>query len=283
MDWHEVFQKSLKNIEPEYDIRHLSVCNQGSDRAVLCLGDSWTYGDSLPDDQRLSQIYGRLIANHLKADLINLGCRGYSNSWILAVGEMLLENVLNQSYQDIYVVITLTENGRDIGSAACFQFDYIEHFKLGPSHEKYEDLLRQIEKHWLQQLRSMISKHNSKKFFVGQNFVWHPIYEKIRDLGVHTTDSNWIEILADNQGIHRPDRTNLVTGWIFDIVMKCNHIAMINDISIFKSWIIPYIDAANRVNSWLDRSDLNFKIASKHPTAKGHQLWADHIIEKMGL
>lgn len=283
MDWHDVLRKWQQNYEPGHDLKHLSICNQGSDRAVLCLGDSWTYGDSLDEDTRLSQIYGRLIADYLNADLINLGCRGYSNSWVLTVGEMLLENILNRSYKDIYVIITLTENGRDIQNAASFRFDYIQHFKSGVSKDRYEDLLKKIEQYWLKQLRSMISKHNRSKFFVGQNFVWHPIYEEIQELGVHTTDQNWIEILADHQNIARPDRTNLVTRWVFDQVLESNRIAEITDDSMFKSWILPYLDAANRVNSWLDLSNLNFKIASKHPTAQGHRFWADHIIEKMRL
>jgi hypothetical protein len=41
------------------------------------------------------------------------------------------------------------------------------------------------------------------------------------------------------------------------------------------------IDQAAKVNDWLDTSDLNNKVASKHPVAHGHQIWADYIINNI--
>jgi hypothetical protein len=50
------------------------------------------------------------------------------------------------------------------------------------------------------------------------------------------------------------------------------------DDSGWKEFTIPFMDRALRVNEWLDASQLNHKIGSKHPTQQGHQFWADYII-----
>ena len=74
---------------------------------------------------------------------------------------------------------------------------------------------------------------------------------------------------------------DLFTGWIFDEVNLMNQLANIKDTSIYKKWIISYIDRAQLVNQWLDSSLLNNNKASKHPTALGHELWAKHIIKSL--
>ena len=86
MNWGELFaewQQQYNN--GDTNITHYDWSLSGKDNLVICLGDSWTWGDSL-EDQRLQQFYCRHLADHYDADFINAGFRGYSNSWFLFIG-----------------------------------------------------------------------------------------------------------------------------------------------------------------------------------------------------
>jgi len=94
----------------------------GSDCLLIAAGDSWTWGDSLglsragefdDYDHRTSHVYGNLLARQLDSDFINIGLPGYSNLVILEKLEQVLSSI-DKSYQKIYVVVSLTESGRDL-------------------------------------------------------------------------------------------------------------------------------------------------------------------------
>ena len=258
------------------------VINQ-SDELVVTIGDSWTWGDSLDPELRLQQVYGSLISNAIGSDWINVGCRGWSNSYILEHGDYLIDLLKNTNYKKIYFVITLTENARDVKTANSFVYDYINLFeKTGPTTEFYDCLTSAIEQFWIHQIKNMLDKIDSRySMIIGQNFVWHQnLYNDLTPL-VTVLNQNWIECLADAQQTTRPVRTNLVTGWIFDTMNSVHNIVKCNDTTEFKKWALPKIELANQVNKWLDSSIMNSKEASKHPTAEGHRVWADYILKRL--
>ena len=70
----------------------------------------------------------------------------------------------------------------------------------------------------------------------------------------------------------------MVTGWIFDNLKLINDIAGVKNLDVYKNFVLPYIDKANRVNDWLDSSEYNGKKASKHPDYRAHKFWADYLL-----
>ena len=261
MNWNELFADWQQQYNRDSNITHYDTCFNNKDTLIVCLGDSWTWGDSL--DDRLNQFYCRHLANHYNADYINAGFRGFSNSWALFIGNLIIDQVLQCSYKNIIVVVTLTENGRDVRCPVVFAFDYIEHFqKHGVLAASYCQVLDLMQACWQTQIQNMTAKFDNRfTLFVGQNFVWNDMYDRL-DPNIVTSHVNWIELLADYQNMPRPTRTNLVTGWIFDQVNEINAIAQISDTTVYKEWILPYIDRADQVNQWLDASKLNHKYAS---------------------
>jgi hypothetical protein len=258
----------------------------GSPTLVIVAGDSWTWGGSLDPELRLKQIYGKLLSSRYKADWINIGCQGWSNSHILVACQYLLDLVANTNYNRIIVVLTLTENGRDVTSPDSHPYDYLKCFqKTGANNQFYEQVLLDSENGWIERIDNMLADADSRfEFFVGQNFVWHDhLYAQLQNKNIMLGNSNWIEILADYQALPRPIRTNLVCGWIFDKKWfgSVNDIVGITDSTIYKSWALPYIDRANLVNAWLDQSPINYKKQSKHPNADGHAIWANYIINQL--
>lgn len=247
-----------------------------SDCLVITAGDSWTYGDSLPENQRLSQVYGRLIANHFNSDWVNIGSRGRANSWTLKCLQHLA-NIIQNTYNKIIIIVTLTENGRDVQTPYTFPFDYGNlGLRTGDHANYFDEILSNAEQYWSKQL-NQIKNTVDCTMLVGQNFVWNKL--KLQS-DIKLLDTNWIEKLADYQNIHRPVRTNMVTSWVFDSFPVCKEWVNVSS-STYYDWVLPKIDLANRVNKWFVHSKLNENHLSKHPIAKGHQVWANYLLENI--
>jgi len=287
-DWLKRLGDWKKQQDGNEDLVHYSILERNKSTLVLSAGDSWTWGGGLDPITREQKIYGRLLADYYDADLINVGCMGWSNSWVLKVVDFIISKLAkNQQYDKIYVIITLTETARDIGSASSFDFNLYRDTEQLVLHENlYQQILNKIEQHWIQQIESILEIADDRvTFFVGQNFVWHPIYNTLKNMPIITTDVNWIEVLADYQNLPRPVRTIMGTGWIFGDkgYGQVNKSMAITDTTIYKNFTMPLIDKANELNKWLDQSGLNSKKGTKHPTEKGHELWASHIIDQISL
>ena len=278
----ENYKTQIFRYEPE--AQHYHYKNNQSDTLVITAGDSWTWGDSLDPDLRLTQVYGNLIASHFQADWINIGCCGWSNSWVLLHPKYIIDQLKNSlQYKKIYVILTLTENARDIQTPVSHPYDFRKnYYTLGVTDKFYQSVLDDCEARWAEQINDMVNLADDRYcFLLGQNFVWNQLVIDNIPTQVIVPELNWIETLADYQMLPRPIRTNLVTGWIFNTLEQINQIASISDHSVYQNWSLGLIEQALEVNKWLDTSELNCNQSSKHPNAVGHQVWAKYLIEKI--
>jgi hypothetical protein len=252
-----------------------------NDTLVIAMGDSWTFGDGIPPQVRHSMIYGGIIAEKLSADWLNIGCRAWSNSYVLSHLDYIIEQLNSCNYKKIYVIITLTENGRDIDDAAHYKFSCRSRFnELGETTQFYQSLLDDLEKVWCASINNAVDKMDSRyTVVIGNNFVWHDCVATELADGIILAERNWIECLATAQGLPDPIRTNLVTGWIFDSINENIHRQVtVQSKTAYNSWTVPLIERATLVNKWLDSSAMNNKKSSKHPNGNGHEVWAHYIL-----
>jgi len=273
-DWSDTYNPTPKQESYYVDI-------QDRKTLVISLGDSWTWGDSLDESVRTQQIYGSVLARHYDADIINVGFRGGPNSWILLAGNFIIEELQkHNTYQRVIVVVTMTESMRDTLLHDAFPFDYKKYGRMyGPTHDYYQHLLDSLENHWQQLAQNMLNKIDDRfVMWLGQNFAWHNMVNKLEHPRLIVADQNWIEVLAQHQDIGVPVRTNVVTAWVFKNFNGVTRQGRMMDDAGWKEFILPLMDKALQVNEWLDASVFNHKIASKHPTDRGHQFWADYII-----
>lgn len=249
---------------------------EDNNNLVITIGESWTWGDSLPSDVRMDQVYGNLIAKELSADFINIGICGFNNNWMILQLEKLLDYIKeNNHYQKVIFILTLTEHGRDFVDNRFWLSNYQEL----PSDISYDDILLTVENVLINRLKKIASQlPNNISVVLGQNFVWHNrIYQELKDTNLIVFDQTWIEKIAEYNKQDYPLRTNMVTNWIFTQFNGINHI-LDKDKTEYKEWCLDKLDDAIQVNEWLDNSPLNNKEASKHPNAIGHRVWADYII-----
>ena len=266
-----------KELDTEFT-DEVTFVNNNSNKLIITAGDSWTYGDSL--DDRLNEIFGITLAKNLNSDLLNMGFRGFGNSFILNFANKIIEdNIENlEKYDSVDLVVTLTENARDITAHHSFPFDYIDYYKKTTSNF-YASVLELMEDNWVQYLEKIAEHKFLNKIVIGQNFIWHNnIKDKLNKRFIKT-DKNWIEVISDNANYESPVRTILVTGWIFDEFSQVNKIVGIKNNSNFKEFVMPLIDNATLVNTWLDASAYNGEKGSKHPNKTGHIWWANYLMK----
>ena len=110
---------------------------------VICIGDSWTWGDSLGESHqgpkyndtmsRYSQFYTSLLAEKLNADWMMIAWCGQSNKWILDQYQIIkkaIDDGFYGQYSEVYVHVCLTEIFRDLEDFAWFKPKFTNDFDL---------------------------------------------------------------------------------------------------------------------------------------------------------
>lgn len=274
--------KPLHDYTPHY---HAEINNK--DVLIVTFGDSWTWGTSIEPAVRTQHVYGSQLKQALDADWINIGCEGWSNSFVLEHLDFVLTLLENSAYKRIYFVVTLTENGRDLTTFPHFKYDYKKLYdQIGLGDEFYETLLQECEQFWIRQIGRALDRMDGRYHMIlGQNFAWHTAV--VNQFSGHSQvtclDLNWIECLADAQQLERPIRTILVSGWIFHQISTVHDLLSTNNQEPFeyKQWALPYIEKANQVNQWLDVNAEDLDLVAKHPLKRGHAVWADYILKNL--
>jgi len=224
-----------------------------SNNLLITVGDSWTYGDSLGqtkvregrDDTayRLDHIFGNLLSNQINCNWINLALPGISNSLMLKWAEHSI--VSSQSFKSIVCVITLTESGRHEDLRLIDR-------KLPTQQAVLENILQQT----YNDVTVLRLRYPRVKFIVAHNFT-----DSIDDTVCNRT---WLEVMLGQQiqnGTH---------------VVISEHIEQMNYEARFPD-VLDIIDRANNRLTLLDRCEYCFKEDSRHPTERGHALWAQYL------
>jgi hypothetical protein len=240
---------------------------------VITYGDSWTWGDSLGAD-RLNQIYGQQLANLLDSDFAYSAYPGSFNYWTHNRLQVLLDydiKRLSQTYKNVYVVVTLTELGRD------FEFDqYVNEFLeyCTPSADA-DTILKQAEQFDFEKLASVDKQLPSNcHLIVGRNFT-HTYADNANRL-TNLVDESWADLLFKQQNFDIVPDIRIMSFGIRKFEQWATQQPI--DQAQFKSWYLENVlIPAQKQIDLLVASKYNFKEATKHPTAEGHKIWALHL------
>ena len=230
--------------------------SRNSNRLIITVGDSWTYGDSLGKTQvrngiddteyRLDHVYGNLLTEQLDADWMNLALPGGSNVCMLTWLKDLFGH--KYIYSDVTCIITLTESGRH------------EELRWADGDNLQESLKKIVLKTYgmISELRSGFPKVTFK---VAHNFTdslpGHKVVER-----------TWLEVMTNK----------LIQDNTFIVVS--DHIRQLN-------YERTYPDTPNVIDRALARIDIMdacdycCKEDSRHPTEAGHKLWADYLMTQL--
>ena len=239
---------------------------------LITLGDSWTWGDSLPMDQRTDSIYGAVMANHLNQDFVNLARCGAANIEIHDRLTWFLPKVIDR-YQQITVVLTLTENGREIRydpiwtDRTCMP-ESLHAFQIDYERVMFETFSNTIM-HWPQ-----------VRFFIARNFTYTHDENK-HLLESYLVPSTWVDVLAQDQDMQDyPTNLRLLSQMAMTPMIA--HFKILKIYNQLKPEFFETFMAMEEAMEWLDRSVLNSNEATRHPTAQGHKLWANYLLSVIG-
>ena len=275
--WIDLLDEQFRKFEPNGSQEHecWNIDIKKKDTLVVCVGESWTWGDGGLQD-RSNEIYGRLLSNYFDADWINIGGRGYSNTWILDFANFISHKLKLSDYDKIIFVITMTENGRDFSTAAHHNYDFFKYDTV--TEETFNLILSDLEDICIHKLTSILANCDDRyKLIVGNGFAWNQkVVDWLTQKNITQPSMTWLELLADKQNIPSPARTNIVYNMIFDLhfaeLLKTNPKY---DTMTYKSWAMHKMDLALQTHKLSKQSKFNFDI---HPTAVGHYIWSQELI-----
>lgn len=266
-----------RTIDNRVDLYNHYYSREGTANQILCcIGDSWTRGWGLAD--YTTQSFGALVSNRLGWAWLNAGGSGFSNSWQLNNLELIVDFLNASGYESGAVVLTLTENGRDITDYSSRRFDYINEYKQQSNTDQlYELILNDIEREWLDRLIAIGNKLDSRfKIIVGTNFVYHPMIEQqlITQSRILYINKSWLELLGCQT------RARLISTEHLDTV---GQILPINNTGL-KQWIVKHGQPAIDIKDYMAKNKKYFDPHDTlHPNQLGHTVWADKIIEVLTL
>jgi hypothetical protein len=236
---------------------------------LVTIGDSWTWGDSLgisdhskkiSDPNRVNLIYGKHLQRMLGNDYdwVNIAYPGTANQWIVDVALRFPAILKKCQYQKVLMSVGLTDITRD------------QH-ERGYHPDAKHSLLKSMEyweKDYLRHL-STLNDHDIK-LVVGRNFT-NTFLSNI-DIFHRHLPMRWIDITANNwQG--SMDLPNCVG-------MKLPDNLSAQDKIWAESEGIPN---SLKIIEFLDQCPLHYKKASKHPTEKAHEFWANYVYENLKI
>ena len=248
-----------------------------TNNVLCCIGDSWTRGWGLSDYQ--TQSFGSLVSQQLEWAWLNAGGSGFSNSWQLNNFELITDYLNASSYDSGAVVLTLTENGRDITDYSSRRFDYISAYQLLPNDDQlYELILDDIEREWTERLIDISNRLDTRfKIVVGTNFVTHLHLNQRLDqqTRIQRIQSSWIELLGC------PVQTRLISINHLDTV---SGILNLSNALGLKHWTVKNSQGAIDIKEYMATNTQYFDPHDQlHPNQAGHRIWAKQIIEVLAL
>jgi len=262
--------------------------NTGRPNLVICYGDSWTWGDSIcvaqglaRDDKnyRSQNLFASRLADALDADFSVNAVPGIFNFWIHdRLKKLLDQNIeeLTDRYQHIYIVIVLTELGRD------FEFDqYCQHFT---SHGLMDwgrfnapEFLSKIEALDFEMLAKVQRRlPHGCSLTVARNFTdTFPINQQI--LGPCLVPGCWADLLFDLQQMPRLHDQKILISFGLEKFVAWAEKNQLDD-SEFKNWVVSQSEIAIKMIDLLEASQYNHNLGTCHPTVFGHGVWAQHLL-----
>lgn len=232
------------------------------------------YGFNL-DKHRYNELAGRYWPSHQKfySSVTDYpGVVDEIKKFVVPGAEHLkidLPNLYKKNYQNIYIVVTLTETGRDTYSKnSKNQFTNIKDFLIDDETQIYN------------KLKNLNQRYKNINLVVGRNFSCD--FTEVKNS--ICIEKNWVQINFEEnqrQGFDNHNYTinNLlqpgaVSGIVFDQIKKLNY-------KDKKQYITSQIDNIDQLWKWLRNNPLNYNTATCHPTERSHQLWAEYLCQHL--
>jgi hypothetical protein len=283
------FEDSIDHKQLDYNVDDMRTYRQwytediqNRDTLVITVGDSWTWGDHLgnidwnvasDDPVRLTQIFGRKLADKLATDWINLARPGCSNYWMLEKLQDIQPFIQQAQYKKIYVIVTLTEDLREA--------QYTRRINVNAPYQDMwsrsigvTDFLVQVENYLLRNLEQYFSTLPNVTAYVQRAFtdIWPANSSPL------LLEKSWCDVIQDNFNFKNYQKPVPFIGQMAVDPLTEKYIALNPERKL------EFLDIMDRVSTrwnFLGSSTYNLKGSTCHPNPAGHELWAEYLYSKL--
>jgi hypothetical protein len=251
-------------------------------KLVVTIGESWTWGDSLGKTQhrvyddkecRLAHVYGGQLADMYNADFLNIAKPGESNLWIAKHFNFFVDNHDELPYDDIIVVLTMTELGREFNGDLDCDRDYVTDLK---DTLTLTDFFTKLSSYVADEI--LAANTNKIKLLIGTNFVESNYPDRLQVL-----EKSWVDIIAEELQISVDKPCYVVGSWVFERFHQMLEFTPKYNREVFLQDMSQHMDVAKIRTNFLLDSKFNYKKASKHPTPEGHTFWAKYLYNSLNI
>ena len=249
---------------------------QSKKHLLICIGDSWTWGDSLGGttsqfnnkEARYNEFYTNKLAKKLESDWLMIAWCGTSNTWIMKqymIIKKAIESGYYEKYENIYVHVSLTELFREIYIARQIVDSKLKNIKTFEDFSKSYFEITVLNR--LKELSPIPKFHSFSKNF------WDIDINCDHYNFINTT---WQDLLFREQEIDYKIITPMVSGVAIPPFQKyCKERKLKNVLEGFKQQTKHMTELVRL----FDESKLNSVEQTRHPTAEGHMIWSDHLYD----
>jgi hypothetical protein len=253
---------------------------QSNDKLLITIGDSWTWGDHLgcidweqasDDPVRLTQIFGRKLADKMGASWVNIAKPGCSNYWMIEQLGAIEPYLYN--YKEVHVVITLTEDLREATYNRVVDLTP-QYTAFWESSNSLKQFLVQVEQYLFNNLEAIFNRHPMINWYVSRAFTdsW------TENPKLFLLDKTWCDVIQDR--IHF-DNYQKPVPFIGQMSITPLTEKFIKDNAERKSEFLDIMDRVGTRWNFLGTSEYNLKGSTCHPNPAGHELWADYLFSKL--
>tara|TARA_B100001057_G_scaffold66310_1_gene60031 strand:+ start:4688 stop:5524 length:837 start_codon:yes stop_codon:yes gene_type:complete len=262
-------------LEPNPRKRWFDEISKGKESIVVTAGDSWTWGDSLGPslgadrEYRMNHVYGSIIANKLNSDFLNISKPAGSN---ISIQDNLIYAMpyLIEKYSKIYVVICMTEIGREMIKDNIWVPDKFDHYI------DVDNFLKDYENKMLQSFKNeLIDVYPIVKFVVSRNFT----YTYNENIQKDHVDKTWMDVLEEilpQENKYPKDLRVLSSMSYTPIIATLKNKGVYNKL---KYTMMEQMASSQLAEIWMRNNPMQSDQGTRHPLEKGHVAWAEYLMQ----
>lgn len=251
--------------------------DRGSQKLVVTIGDSWTFGWRLPEEvdgdhsqkehHRISNTFGWHISQARDADYLNISVPACNNIWMTKKFCELAKIADEVSYTDIEVIMMMTEYGREFHTDFDFDPEYGEIYQ---SCESIHDVALGLSQHIVSQLKQ--HQHDKISLTLATNYVDY-LYPQS---SIRRLDRSWLEILL-NQKL--TSRCLMVGSWVIPKFENLKEYNRNLDTTKLKQELATILDQAQERLDIIYNTGYNYRVGYGHPNSAGHRRLAEYYLQ----
>jgi len=239
-----------------------------NDEVLVVIGESWTYGESLPGvatglqryslDSQILHGVGPKLATMLKQDLYQYAVPGNCNFYMVSSIPRILKHLQeNFSYKQINLCVQLTEPGREFAIQHKLTGNYK---KIYDKFRDFNTWLTRYDEIFLDELSTIQTKFNVD-VMVWKNFCGFQHKKPYRNLQI--VEQSWIQFSGMVLGVDLEMQKFQSVGWFDDFQNTYKFKFDVHELN-------KQLDLIEKSNEFINGCYLHHN----HPNQIAHSLWA---------